>query len=121
MFAVATGVVREARNGKDFLARIQEQTGIPPRLLTGEEEGKLMLRGVLWGVPKGIPVRMVVDIGGWSTEVLWIEDGKIRKTGERPPGSGFPLREFFEIGPSEPCGNPIARSISPGGGGGVLS
>ncbi|MCX5912864.1 MAG: Ppx/GppA phosphatase family protein [Deltaproteobacteria bacterium] len=99
VFAAATGVIREARNGKDFLARIQEQTGIPPRLLTGEEEGELMLRGVLWGVPKGIPVGMAVDIGGWSTEVLWIEDGKIRKTRSAPLGAVSLCENFLKSDP----------------------
>ena len=103
VFAAATGVIREARNGKEFLARIQEQTGIPPRLLTGEEEGKLMLRGVLWGVPKGIPIHLVIDIGGWSTEVLWIEDGKIRKTVSAPLGAVSLCENFLKSDPPNPA------------------
>ena len=99
VFAVATGVLREARNGKDFLARIQAETGISPRLLTGEEEGRLMLGGVLWGVKGGIPVHMVVDIGGWSTEVLWVEDEKIRKTVSAPLGAVSLCENFLKSDP----------------------
>jgi exopolyphosphatase/guanosine-5'-triphosphate,3'-diphosphate pyrophosphatase len=99
VFAAATGVIREARNGEVFLARIQEQTGIPPRLLTGEEEGELMLRGVLWGVPPGVPVRMAVDIGGWSTEVLWIEGGRPRKTASLPLGAVSLCENFLHGDP----------------------
>ncbi len=103
VFAVATGVVREARNGKDFLARIQANTGISPRLLTGEEEGRLMLRGLLWGVPRTVPVRMAVDIGGWSTEVLWIEDEKIRKTVSAPLGAISLCENFLKSDPPNPA------------------
>lgn len=80
VFAVATGVVREAKDGERFLEKVRENTGFFPRLLSGEEEAKLMLKGILWGAPEGTAVGMVVDIGGWSTEVLWIENGKARKT-----------------------------------------
>jgi exopolyphosphatase / guanosine-5'-triphosphate,3'-diphosphate pyrophosphatase len=95
-FAVATGVVREARDGKRFLETVREKTGIFPRLLTGEEEARLMLKGVLGGVPEGIPVRMVVDIGGWSTEVLWIENEKVRKTVSAPLGAVSLCENFLK-------------------------
>jgi exopolyphosphatase/guanosine-5'-triphosphate,3'-diphosphate pyrophosphatase len=95
-FAVATGVLREARDGKHFLETVREKTGISPRLLTGEEEARLMLKGVLWGVPEGIPVRMVVDIGGWSTEVLWIENEKVRKTVSAPLGAVSLCENFLK-------------------------
>ena len=103
VFAVATGVVRGAKNGKDFLSRIQVETGLSPRLLTGEEEGKLMLRGVLWGVPKGTPVRLAVDIGGWSTEVLWIEGREIRKAMSAPLGAVSLCENFLKSDPPTPA------------------
>ena len=99
VFAAATGVVREARNGRDFLSRVRDETGVGPRLLTGEDEGKLMVRGVLWGVPGGVPVRMAVDIGGWSTEVLWIEGGRPRKTASLPLGAVSLCENFLHGDP----------------------
>jgi exopolyphosphatase / guanosine-5'-triphosphate,3'-diphosphate pyrophosphatase len=96
IFAVATGVVREAKNGARFLTQVRENTEILPRLLSGEEEAKLMLQGVLWGVPGEIPLRMVVDIGGWSTEVLWVEDGKVRKTVSAPLGAVSLCENFLK-------------------------
>ena len=40
---------------------------------SGNEEAHLMLRGVLWSLPdKNFP-RLVTDVGGWSTEILWVE------------------------------------------------
>ena len=103
VFAAATGVIREARNGNTFLSRIQAETGISPRLLTGEEEGRLMLSGVLWGAPKEAPVRMVADIGGWSTEILWIEEGKIRKTMSTPLGAVSLCENFLKSNPPSPA------------------
>ena len=41
--AVATSAVREARNGGEFLARIERETGIRPRVITGVEEARLIL------------------------------------------------------------------------------
>jgi len=96
IFAVATGVVREAKDGDRFLGQVRENTGISPRLLSGEEEARLMLKGVLWGVPEGIPVRMVVDIGGWSTEILWVENGKVRKTVSAPLGAVSLCENFLK-------------------------
>jgi exopolyphosphatase/guanosine-5'-triphosphate,3'-diphosphate pyrophosphatase len=96
IFAVATGVVREAKDGKRFLAQVWENAGISPRLLSGKEEAGLMLKGVLGGVPEGIPVRMIVDIGGWSTEVLWIEDGKVRNTVSAPLGAVSLCENFLK-------------------------
>jgi len=77
---VATGVMREARNAKAFLARVRKHTGLCLRLISGEEEASLMLKGVLWYLKDGTLARIVADIGGWSTELLWVEKNKPRKT-----------------------------------------
>jgi exopolyphosphatase / guanosine-5'-triphosphate,3'-diphosphate pyrophosphatase len=103
VFAVATGVIRAASNGKEFLARIRKESGIPARVVTGAEEGRLMLRGVLWGVPQGVPVRMATDIGGWSTEVLWIEEGKARQTLSAPLGAVSLCENFLKTDPPDPA------------------
>jgi exopolyphosphatase/guanosine-5'-triphosphate,3'-diphosphate pyrophosphatase len=58
--AVGTSAVRDASNGREFLAGL----GLPTRLLTGDEEAALTFRGV------GEPDALVVDIGGGSTELV---------------------------------------------------
>lgn len=73
IFAVATGVLREAINGKAFIERVFERTGLSLRLVSGEEEARLMLKGVLWSMKGKAHTQLVVDIGGWSTEILWVE------------------------------------------------
>jgi exopolyphosphatase/guanosine-5'-triphosphate,3'-diphosphate pyrophosphatase len=67
--AVATSAVRDAANGEDFLRRLADETGVRTRLLTGEEEARMTLRGVSSARPATEPV-MVCDIGGGSTELI---------------------------------------------------
>ncbi|MBI4495390.1 MAG: exopolyphosphatase [Deltaproteobacteria bacterium] len=78
-FAVATGVLREAMNGRAFLERVRAQTGLEIRLLSAAEEARLMLRGALRPLSEKIPRQIVADIGGFSTEILWVEDGELRE------------------------------------------
>jgi exopolyphosphatase/guanosine-5'-triphosphate,3'-diphosphate pyrophosphatase len=80
VFAVATGVVREARNGEDFLQKVLHHTGISLRLLSGDEEAHLMLQGVLWSLPEKVSPRIITDVGGWSTEILCVEREVPQKT-----------------------------------------
>jgi exopolyphosphatase / guanosine-5'-triphosphate,3'-diphosphate pyrophosphatase len=62
---IATSAVRDAENGEAFLGEIEWSYGFATRLLTGEEEAALTLRGI--GAVE--PGTLVVDIGGGSTEV----------------------------------------------------
>ena len=62
---IATSAVRDAENGEAFLGEIEWSYGFATRLLSGEEEAALTLRGI-GGVEAGT---LVVDIGGGSTEL----------------------------------------------------
>src|SRR5512132_1563696 len=63
---VATSAVRDAENGEAFLGEIEWSYGFTTRLLSGDEEAELTLRGV--GETDGST--LVVDIGGGSTELI---------------------------------------------------
>jgi exopolyphosphatase / guanosine-5'-triphosphate,3'-diphosphate pyrophosphatase len=67
--AIATSAVRDAENGEAFLGEIEWSYGFATRLLDGDEEAALMLRGVAAGrrLEAGT---LVVDIGGGSTELV---------------------------------------------------
>ncbi len=80
VFAVATGVVREAGNGREWIAEVLKKTGIALRRISGEEEGRLMLRGVRGSLGEKVLSGIFADIGGWSTEILWVEGDRPRKT-----------------------------------------
>ena len=47
MIAVATAAVRNAVNGNNFLSRVQQETGIPLKVITGKQEAELGYRGVV--------------------------------------------------------------------------
>jgi exopolyphosphatase/guanosine-5'-triphosphate,3'-diphosphate pyrophosphatase len=91
---VATSAVRDAENGEAFLGEIEWSYGFTTRLLSGEEEADLTLRGV--GEVDGETV--VIDIGGGSTELIVAgervstELGSVRLTerflGSDPPTAG---------------------------------
>ena len=86
IFAVATGVVREAPNGQDFLERVRGFSDIPVRLISGEEEAAFMWQGVRWSLKENASHRLAADMGGWSTEILWVEGGKPKRLQSLPLG-----------------------------------
>ncbi len=74
--AIATSAVRDAENGEAFLGEIEWSYGFTTRLLAGEEEAAMMVRGVAAGRPPLDDV-LVVDIGGGSTELVLAADGEV--------------------------------------------
>ena len=73
VFSTATSVVRRARNRDSFISEVERRTGIKVRVIEGDEEARLSLLGVL-SVIEGAPQkRLVVDIGGGSTEFIAAE------------------------------------------------
>jgi exopolyphosphatase / guanosine-5'-triphosphate,3'-diphosphate pyrophosphatase len=74
--AIATSAVRDAENGEAFLGEIEWSYGFTTRLLAGEEEAAMMVRGVTAGRPPLDDV-LVIDIGGGSTELVLAADGEV--------------------------------------------
>ena len=82
----ATAAVRDAADGKAFLARVKSETGLQIRILSGEEEARYAALGVICGQPdaKGV----VGDLGGSSLEL-------VRLNGVGPTeGATLPLGPF---------------------------
>jgi exopolyphosphatase/guanosine-5'-triphosphate,3'-diphosphate pyrophosphatase len=69
MLAAATSATREARNGGDFLARIERETGIRAQVITGVEEARLIHQAAVYGVDVGSGRAVVIDVGGGSVEI----------------------------------------------------
>lgn len=67
--AVATQTLREASNRNAFLARADEVLGFPIEVISGREEARMIYQGVARLQPSEVP-RLVVDIGGRSTELI---------------------------------------------------
>jgi len=68
--AVATNTFRVARNAADFLPRAEAALGFPIEIIAGREEARLIFSGVAHTLPPAPAKRLVVDIGGGSTEVI---------------------------------------------------
>jgi exopolyphosphatase/guanosine-5'-triphosphate,3'-diphosphate pyrophosphatase len=66
---VGTNTLRQAHHAGKFLARAQEALGHPIEIIAGREEARLIYAGVSHGLPDSDP-RLVVDIGGGSTELI---------------------------------------------------
>ncbi|MBE7941282.1 MULTISPECIES: exopolyphosphatase [Ramlibacter] len=68
--AVATQTLREARNRDVFLQRAHQILGFPIEVISGREEARLIYQGVAHLLPQSQERRLVVDIGGRSTELI---------------------------------------------------
>jgi exopolyphosphatase/guanosine-5'-triphosphate,3'-diphosphate pyrophosphatase len=68
--AVATQTLREARNRDVFLARAETILGFPIEVIAGREEARLIYQGVSRHLPQNLERRLVIDIGGRSTELI---------------------------------------------------
>ena len=69
VLAAATSATREARNGGEFLSRIEQETGIRARVITGADEARLIHQAAVYGVDVGSGRAVVIDIGGGSVEI----------------------------------------------------
>ncbi len=93
LHVLATAASREASNGPDFMAAVEQITGIKPTVLSGGEEARLSAQGVVSGFHK--PDGVAGDLGGGSLEVVDIRDNKTGD-GETFPLGGLRLEESAE-------------------------
>ena len=68
--AVATNTLRVAKNADEFLPLAEEALGFPIEVIAGREEARLIYIGASHSLPTSAQKRLVVDIGGGSTEFI---------------------------------------------------
>jgi exopolyphosphatase / guanosine-5'-triphosphate,3'-diphosphate pyrophosphatase len=68
--AVGTNSLRVAKNAGEFLQQAEAALGFPIEVIAGREEARLIYLGVAQGLPQSDARRMVMDIGGGSTEFI---------------------------------------------------
>lgn len=68
--AVGTNTLRQAKDGRSFQARAEELLGHPVEVISGYEEARLIYLGVAHDIEEDRGKRLVVDIGGGSTECI---------------------------------------------------
>ncbi len=81
---VATEACRRARNGPDFIRRVRRVTGIDLEVLDQAEEARLAMLGCLPLVDPEADQLLMLDIGGGSTELMWLDRHDTRE--DREPG-----------------------------------
>lgn len=93
--AVATQTLREAQNRDEFIERANELLGFPIEVITGEEEAALIYRGVVSQLPASQEHRLVIDIGGRSTEFVLGQSSVVQSLASYRIGSvAWTLRYF---------------------------
>ena len=69
---VATEACRQAANCATFLARVREEIGLDIEIISSIEEARLVVAGCASLLNPRIPYAIVFDIGGGSTEIVWL-------------------------------------------------
>jgi exopolyphosphatase/guanosine-5'-triphosphate,3'-diphosphate pyrophosphatase len=82
--AIATQACRSAENGLEFLARVEARTGIALSIITPREEAQLSVAGCANLIDPEADAALVLDVGGGSTELAWL-DLRWRRGGGPPP------------------------------------
>jgi exopolyphosphatase/guanosine-5'-triphosphate,3'-diphosphate pyrophosphatase len=70
IIATATSAVREAANGGEFLHEVARETGIHVRVVSGEEEARLIYLAVRSAVDLAARRALILDVGGGSVEAI---------------------------------------------------
>jgi exopolyphosphatase / guanosine-5'-triphosphate,3'-diphosphate pyrophosphatase len=73
MRLVATEACRRARNARDFIRQVRRETGLALEIIPPEEEARLAVISCAPLVNERTEQLLVVDIGGGSTELVWID------------------------------------------------
>jgi exopolyphosphatase/guanosine-5'-triphosphate,3'-diphosphate pyrophosphatase len=69
---VATEACRRAANCAEFIARVQSDTGFAIEIISTDEEARLVVAGCAPLLDRRVPYACVFDIGGGSTELVWL-------------------------------------------------
>jgi exopolyphosphatase/guanosine-5'-triphosphate,3'-diphosphate pyrophosphatase len=100
--AVATEACRQARNGPDFIARVEAEIGIRLRIISGREEAELAMESCAPLLGSGDRRALLFDIGGGSTEIAWIRAAA--KPGDVPELIGYISLPIGVVTLAERCG-----------------
>ncbi|RNC28644.1 MAG: Exopolyphosphatase [Candidatus Dichloromethanomonas elyunquensis] len=100
IIAVATAAMRKANNRTELMKRIEKETGIKIRLISGEEEAYFDYLGVINSIE--VTDGVIMDIGGGSTELILFEGKKIKEAVSLPFGSIDLTKRFKLAEPVQP-------------------
>jgi exopolyphosphatase/guanosine-5'-triphosphate,3'-diphosphate pyrophosphatase len=101
--AVATHTFRVANNAATFLPQAERAPGFPIDVITGYEEARLIYAGVAHELPASDEPRLVVDIGGGSTEFIVGRGHEAQRLESLKIGCVDATRRFFPDGKLTPA------------------
>ncbi len=106
---IATEACRRATNAPDFVERVARETGIRLDVITAEEEARLAVAGCAPLIDPRAEQLLVYDIGGGSTELIWIDLSEVP-----PPERGLVVRDLSPAGaaPARPTRARVSAWIS---------
>jgi exopolyphosphatase/guanosine-5'-triphosphate,3'-diphosphate pyrophosphatase len=96
--AFATSAIREARNGGAFIERVREDLGLRIRPISGEQEARLIYRGVQRGLDLSGKT-LLVDIGGGSVECIVVAGGEVVRASSHKIGAARMTERFVHTDP----------------------
>ena len=91
MRLVATEACRRASNATEFVRKVQRETGLKLEIIPPEEEARLAVISCAPLVCADTEQRLVIDIGGGSTELVWLDLTGIAPAERRPAMMGVRL------------------------------
>lgn len=100
ILAVGTSAIREARNRAYFLKRIMAESGIPVRVLAGEEEAYYAYLAAVNSTP--LTDGFVLDLGGGSIEIIRVENRRLANALSLPLGAVRTTELFLKDDPVSP-------------------
>ncbi len=89
--AIATQACRMAENGPEFIERVFAETGLRLQIIAPQEEARLSVAGCLNLIDRTADAALVVDVGGGSTELSWVD------LKGAPPSGMPPLRAWLSV------------------------
>jgi exopolyphosphatase/guanosine-5'-triphosphate,3'-diphosphate pyrophosphatase len=89
--AIATQACRMAENGQDFLDRVFAECGLRLQIIPPQEEARLSVAGCLNLLDRTTDAALVVDVGGGSTELSWVD------LKDAPPAGMPPIRAWLSV------------------------
>ena len=78
--AIATEACRLAGNGMEFVDRVQKETGLQLDIIPTDEEARLAVAGCSTLLDRQTDGALIFDIGGGSTELVWLDLTKVKPT-----------------------------------------
>src|SRR5207248_10783610 len=102
VLAVATEAMRKARNGEELIQHIQEKTGLPVQIISGDAEAILTFYGATYELAQkpDAPNQVgVMDVGGGSTELITSKKMQITWRSSLHMGSGQMHDKYLHSNP----------------------